>query len=87
AVSVRDVSAPQVIKAGDAVTVIYQAGGVSLALEGKAMGAAGIGDTVSVQNTTSRKIIQATASGPGQAVVGPAADQLKSLGRAQYAQR
>ena len=87
AVSVRDVAAPQVIKAGDAVTVLYQAGGVSLSLDGKAMGAAGIGDTVSVQNTTSKKIIQATASGPGQAVVGPAADQFKSLGRAQYAQR
>lgn len=87
AVSVRDVSAPQVIKAGDAVTVIYESGGINLALEGKAMGAAGIGDTVSVQNTASKKVIQATASGPGQAVVGPAADQLKSLGRAQYAQR
>lgn len=87
AVSSRDVSAPQVIKAGDAVTVTYEAGGVSLALEGKAMAAAGIGDTVAVQNTASKKIIQATASGPGQAVVGPAADQLKSLGRAQYAQR
>ncbi|MDO8378697.1 flagellar basal body P-ring formation chaperone FlgA [Phenylobacterium sp.] len=87
AVSNRDVSAPQVIKAGDAVTVTYEAGGVTLALEGKAMAAAGIGDTVAVQNTASKKIIQATASGPGQAVVGPAADQLKSLGRAQYAQR
>ena len=87
AVSMRDVSSPQVIKAGDAVTVMYQAGGVSLSLEGKAMGAAGIGDTISVQNTASKKIIQATASGPGQAVVGPAADQFKSLGRAQYAQR
>lgn len=87
AVSNRDVSAPQVIKTGDAVTVIYEAGGVSLALEGKAMGAGGIGDTIAVQNTASKKIIQATASGPGQAVVGPAADQLKSLGRAQYAQR
>lgn len=87
AVSNRDVSAPQVIKTGDAVTVIYEAGGVSLALEGKAMGAGGIGDTIAVQNTASKKIIQATASGPGQAVVGPAAGQLKSLGRAQHAQR
>ncbi|MBP8245565.1 MAG: flagellar basal body P-ring formation protein FlgA [Phenylobacterium sp.] len=87
AVSARDVSAPQVIKAGDAVTVVYEAGGVSLSLEGKAMSAAGIGDTVSVQNTASKKIIQATASGPGQAVVGPTAGQLKSLSRAQYAQR
>ena len=85
AVSLRDVSAPQVIKAGDAVSVLYEAGGISLSLEGKAMGAAGIGDTVSIQNTASKKIIQATASGPGQAVVGPGADHLRA--RAQYAQR
>lgn len=87
AVSARDVAAPQVIKAGDVVTVVYAAGGVTLSLEGKALAAAGVGDTVAVQNTASKKVIQATASGPGQAVVGPAADQFRSLGRAQYALR
>lgn len=87
AVSARDVSAPQVIKAGDLIVVNYQDGGISLSLQGKAMTAAGLGDTVSVQNTTSKKIIQAIASAPGEALVGPAADQLKAARRTQLALR
>lgn len=86
-VSARDVSAPQVIKSGDLITVIYEDGGISLALQGKAMAAASLGDTLPVLNTSSKKLIQAVASGPGQAVVGPAADQLKALPRTQYALR
>ena len=87
AVSARDVSAPQVIKAGELVTVAYEDGGISLALQAKAMASAGLGESFAVQNTASKKIIQAVASGPGQAVVGPAADQLKALPRTQYALR
>ncbi|MBA4011286.1 MAG: flagella basal body P-ring formation protein FlgA [Phenylobacterium sp.] len=87
AVSARDVSAPQVIKSGDLITVTYEDGGISLVLQGKAMSAASLGDTLAVQNVTSKKVIQAVASGPGQAVVGPAADQLKALPRTQYALR
>ncbi|KQW70486.1 flagellar basal body ring protein [Phenylobacterium sp. Root77] len=87
AVSARDVSAPQVIKAGELITVTYEDGGISLVLQGKAMSAASLGDTLAVQNVTSKKVIQAVASGPGQAVVGPAADQLKALPRTQYALR
>ena len=75
------------IKAGDIVTVTYEADGVSLALQGKAMGAAGVGETLAVQNTASKKIIQAMVTGPGQAVVGPAADQLKSARSTRYAAR
>lgn len=74
----RDVGAAIVIKPGDIMTVTYEADGISLALQGKAMTAAGVGETVSVQNTTSKKIIQAVVTAPGQAVVGPAAETLKS---------
>ncbi|MGH6998207.1 MAG: flagellar basal body P-ring formation chaperone FlgA [Phenylobacterium sp.] len=87
AVSARDVSAPQVIKSGDLITVTYEDGGISLVLQGKSMAAASLGDTLAVQNIASKKIIQAVASGPGQALVGPAADQLKALPRTQYALR
>ena len=87
AVSARDVSAPQVIKSGDLITITYEDGGISLVLQGKAMAAASLGETLAVQNIASKKIIQAVASGPGQAVVGPAADQLKALPRTQYALR
>ncbi len=86
-VSNRDVGAAQVIKAGDIMTVTYEDDGISLSLQGKAMTAAGVGETVSVQNTASKKVIQALATGPGQAVVGPSADALKSARPARYAAR
>lgn len=78
AVSGRDVAAAQVIKAGEMITVVYQNDGISLSLQGKALSAAGVGESFSVQNTDSKKVIQAVAVGPGQAIVGPAADQLKA---------
>lgn len=87
AVAARDVSAPQVIKSGELITVSYEDGGISLVLQGKAMGAASLGESFAVQNIASKKVIQAVASGPGQAMVGPAADQLKALSRTQYALR
>ncbi len=86
-VSLRDVSAPQVIKAGDTVAVTYEAEGITLTLQGKAMASAAMGDGVAIQNISSRKTIQAVASGPDQALVGPAATQMKSANRAQIALR
>jgi flagella basal body P-ring formation protein FlgA len=71
----RDLTAPLVIKAGDPVTVTYQAGGVSLSLQGKAEASAAAGESVAVTNLASKKTIQAVASAPGQALVGPAADR------------
>ncbi len=71
AAALRDVSAPVVIKQGDTIAVTYAAGGVSLTLQAKAMGAAAVGQVFAVQNTASKKIIQAVAQGPGVAAVGP----------------
>lgn len=87
AASVRDVAAAQVIKNGDIITVTYDSGGISLALQGKAMTAAATGDVVSVQNTLSKKIIQAVATGPGSAIVGPQAQSLQNRSSVRYAAR
>jgi len=87
AVSLRDVSEPQVIKSGDVIDVIYEDEGVSLTLQGKAMASAAVGETLAVLNPLSKKVIQAVASGPGQAMVGPAAGRLKATSRAQLALR
>lgn len=78
AVQSRDVAAAQVIKTGDLVTVTYDDGGISLSLQGKAMAAAATGDLFAVQNTLSKKIIQAVATGPGAAAVGPQAQGLQA---------
>ncbi|MGZ6019272.1 MAG: flagellar basal body P-ring formation chaperone FlgA [Phenylobacterium sp.] len=83
----HDVAAAIVIRTGDLVSVTYEADGVSLTLEGKAMASAGVGETLAVMNTQSKKIVQVVVSGPGQAVVGPGAEQLKSARSLRYAAR
>jgi len=88
AVGLRDVTAPLVIKAGDSVSVTYQDGGVSLTLTAKALAAAAVGESLNVQNTASKKVIEAVCSGPGQAVVGPAALAMKAArATSQFASR
>ena len=77
-VAAHDVAAPIVIKAGEMISVTYDAEGISLSLQGKALSAAGVGETLNVENPASKKIIQAVVSGPGEAAVGPAAEQLKT---------
>jgi flagella basal body P-ring formation protein FlgA len=86
-VQARDVGAAVVIKAGDLVTVTYEADGIALTLQGKAMGAGGVGETLPVLNTLSKKVVQTVAVGPGQAVVGPQADQFKATHSLRYAAR
>jgi len=77
AVSAHDVSALQAVKMGEVVTLTFDSEGVSLALQAKALSGGAVGETINVQNVTSKKTVQAVVSGPGQAVVGPAAEQLK----------
>lgn len=79
-VSLSDLSTPLVIRKDDVVQVAYAADGIKLVLEGKAMGSASVGDAVDIMNPTSKKTIQAVASGPDQAVVGPEAERLKGPG-------
>jgi flagella basal body P-ring formation protein FlgA len=63
------------------ISVTFTTSGVSLSLQAKALTDAAAGQSLSVMNTASKKIIQAVAAAPGQAVVGPEADQLKAAAR------
>ena len=87
AVAGRDVAAPQVVKANEIVTLTFDEGGITLTLQAKALSGGGVGETISAQNVTSRKTIQAVVSGPGQALVGPAADKFKLTRSTRYALR
>jgi flagella basal body P-ring formation protein FlgA len=78
AVELHDVAAPMVIKAGDDVMVTYADEGVTLVLQAKAMANAAVGDSLNVQNTASKKLIEVVATGADQAVVGPEALRLKA---------
>jgi flagella basal body P-ring formation protein FlgA len=77
-VAAHDLSTPLVIKRDDIVEVAYRDGGISLILQGKAMADAASGEPIAVQNTTSKKVIQAVATGPDQAVVGPQAEAIRA---------
>jgi flagella basal body P-ring formation protein FlgA len=83
----RDVASPVVIKTGEIITLTFRDGGLMLQLQAKALSGGGMGDTINVQNTSSKKIVQAVVEGPGQAVVGPAAEQLKLNRSTRYALR
>jgi flagella basal body P-ring formation protein FlgA len=78
AVAARDLGAARVIAKNDTVSVHYRAGGVMLALQGKALGAAGVGETVRVLNPASKTVVEAVAAAPGLAVVGPQAEALRA---------
>lgn len=86
-VAARDVSAPEVVKANEIVTLTYDNQGVSLAMQAKALGGGAVGETINVQNVTSKKTVQAVVTGPGQAAVGPQAEQLKLVRSSRYAAR
>jgi flagella basal body P-ring formation protein FlgA len=81
AVSLRDVSSPMVIKRDDVISVTFAMSGMNLTLQAKALTDAAAGQSVSVMNPASKKIIQAVATAPGQAVVGPEAEQIKAAAR------
>ena len=86
--SLRDVSTPVVIKAGDIVAVTYEDTGVALTLQGKAMASGAVGDSLMVQNTASKKIIETVVTGPGSTAVGPQAMRLRaSRNTLRYAAR
>lgn len=86
-VTANDVSAPQVVKSGEIITLTFQDAGLTLQLQAKALSGGGVGDTINVQNPSSKKILMAVVAGPGQALVGPAADQLRLNRSTRYALR
>jgi flagella basal body P-ring formation protein FlgA len=77
-VAAHDLSLALVIKRDDVVQVSYRDEGISLILQGKAMADAATGEPVAIENTNSKKIIQAVATGLDQAVVGPEAEAIRA---------
>lgn len=71
-------SGPIAVKRSQMVSVTWTQNGLSLTMSGVAQKDGGIGDVVQIQNPTSKKLIDAVITGPGTAVAGPAAAQMRN---------
>ena len=74
----RAALADRVITRNDMVEVAYEVGGVRLTITGRAEGNAAVGQRLAVRNLQSGRTIDAVAIGPGLAVAGPAAQDVRA---------
>jgi flagellar basal body P-ring formation protein FlgA len=65
AVRAEDVRRPVVVTKGQTVTMTFHAPGIALSAMGRAMSEGGVGDTVTVQNPVSFRMVSATVTGAG----------------------
>ncbi len=68
-----DLMKPQIIGRDDAVTIVFRTKAITLTLRGKAMGNGSEGETISVLNPQSKRIVQAVITAPGVVTVTEAA--------------
>lgn len=67
-----EVGPPALVERNQIVPLIYQAGGLVIAAEGRALGRAGLGETIRVMNLASRQTVSGRIRADGTIVVGPA---------------
>ncbi|WP_303827651.1 flagellar basal body P-ring formation chaperone FlgA [Asticcacaulis taihuensis] len=72
------ISGPVAVKRSEMVSVTWTQNGLSLTLSGPAQKDGAIGDVIQVQNPSSKKMIDAVVTGPGRAVSGQAAAQIRN---------
>jgi flagella basal body P-ring formation protein FlgA len=67
----RDVRAPRLIRKGDMVVVQLATPALHLAMQGRAMADAGMGESVRVMNLASKKTIEGVVTGPQTVAIAP----------------
>jgi len=65
-VRAEDVRKPILVTKGSTVTMTFEAPGITLTALGRAMSEGGMGETVTVQNPNSFRLVSAIVIGPGQ---------------------
>jgi flagellar basal body P-ring formation protein FlgA len=80
-----DVMKQELVVRNDTVTIYYEAPGMVLTIQGKALDSGSMGDVVNVLNVQSKRTIQATVSGPGRVNVTAKAARIASNAPAEPA--
>lgn len=68
-ISIADLMKPTIVQRNDTVTLVYSAPGLTLTLRGQAQDTGALGDTISVINPQTKRVVQGTISGPGRVTV------------------
>lgn len=61
-----EIDKPELVSRGGLVLLVYENRGIVLTVKGKAMASGSAGDVVSVQNLTSKKVVEGLVTGPGR---------------------
>ena len=64
-----DLMKPAIIAHNDPVTLVFEAPGLTLTLRGQAQDTGALGDTISVLNLQSKRVVQGVITGPGRVTV------------------
>lgn len=75
----RDFEEPRIVERREKVIITYRAAGLTLTVQGEAMADGVLGDVIDVLNIQSRRVVQATVTGPGRVAVHPRAARVASL--------
>ncbi len=67
--SANDVVAPRIVRRGDSVALVSRRGGVEVRMAGKALGDAGQDERVSVENLSTRRVVQGVVAAGGDVLV------------------
>lgn len=67
--SATDLVAPRLVRRGDSVALIARRGGVEVRMAGRALADAGENERVTVENLSSRRVLQGTVAANGDVVV------------------
>ncbi|WP_041763992.1 flagellar basal body P-ring formation chaperone FlgA [Pseudoxanthomonas suwonensis] len=66
-----DLASPRIVRRGDQVALVSRRGGVEVRVAGRALGDAGVDERVSVENLSSRRILQGRVAPGGDVLVAP----------------
>ncbi|MBS7457192.1 flagellar basal body P-ring formation chaperone FlgA [Coralloluteibacterium stylophorae] len=66
----NDLMSPRLVRRGDSVTLVSREGGLEIRMAGRALGDGGVDDRVTVENASSRRVVQGRVGPGGEVLVG-----------------